>query len=133
MLKVMIGLIVLVNILMAYSIDLKIKNLKSTKGNLSIGLYQKAENFPKRGQSDKKMVIKASEQNYKFTHLKQGVYAMAIYHDENGNGELDKNWVDYPTEAVGFSNNATIGFSAPSFEEAKFELQNDVTIIVNME
>mgnify|MGYP003572328091 CR=1 FL=1 len=47
-------------------------------------------------------------------------YAIAAYHDANGNQELDKNFFGVPKEGYGFSNNARATFGPPSFEKAAF-------------
>lgn len=53
--------------------------------------------------------------------LVPGTYGIALFQDLNGNEELDRNLLGAPNEPFGFSNNPTIGFSAPKFEEFKFE------------
>jgi uncharacterized protein (DUF2141 family) len=44
----------------------------------------------------------------------------SIFHDENKNLKLDKNWRGILKEARGFSNNPAILGSPPSFDKAKF-------------
>lgn len=51
--------------------------------------------------------------------LPAGDYAVACYHDVNGNGRIDKNLLGIPTEPYGFSNNARPRFRAPTWDEAK--------------
>ena len=46
------------------------------------------------------------------TNLDPGRYAIILFHDENGNGKLDKNALGVPTEPYGFSNNVP-GFLGP--------------------
>ena len=46
---------------------------------------------------------------------KPGVYAIAVYHDENGNQKFDRNIIGLPAEAYGFSNNPSTLFGLPSF------------------
>jgi uncharacterized protein (DUF2141 family) len=50
-----------------------------------------------------------------------GVYAIQAYHDRNDNGDVDRDFLGFPTEAVGFSNDAPIRFGPPSFRAAGFE------------
>ena len=40
-------------------------------------------------------------------NLKEGYYAMAIYHDENSNNEFDT-FLSFPEEKYGFSNDAAV-------------------------
>jgi uncharacterized protein (DUF2141 family) len=53
--------------------------------------------------------------------LPAGNYAIASYHDENGNGKLDTNALGMPEEGYGFSNDARGTFGPPKFSEAVFE------------
>lgn len=48
-----------------------------------------------------------------------GEYGIAIFHDENGNGELDKYFIGLPKEDYGFSNNETV---PPKWKNAKFSV-----------
>ncbi len=69
---------------------------------------------------------------FHFADLKAGTYAVAITHDENGNGKLDSNIVGMPTEGYGFSNNPQV-MRKPTFEEARFEVgQDDLVIAVDL-
>lgn len=54
-----------------------------------------------------------------FQNLKYGRYAVSVFHDENGNGNLDHNLLYMPAEPLGFSNGFQLGlFSGlPSFEK----------------
>jgi uncharacterized protein (DUF2141 family) len=47
-------------------------------------------------------------------------YAVTIFHDENGNKKFDSNFVGYPLEGYGFSNNVKPVLKAPGFDETKF-------------
>lgn len=109
-------------------LTIEIKNIPSSKGNLFIGLYQPKDEFPIFGKQyiGKIVPVSGKTMTYTFKDLPQGEYAFAIYHDENKNNKLDKNLLGVPTEYYGFSNNARRTFSAPSFEEASFDLKKDV-------
>ncbi|MBU3661357.1 MAG: DUF2141 domain-containing protein [Flavobacteriales bacterium] len=109
-------------------LTIEIKNIPSSKGNLFIGLYQPKDEFPIFGKQyiGKIVPVSGKTMTYTFKDLPQGEYALAIYHDENKNSKLDKNLLGVPTEYYGFSNNARRTFSAPSFEEASFDLKKDV-------
>lgn len=56
-----------------------------------------------------------------FADLSPGGYAVALFHDENDNGRLDKRF-GIPTEGFGFSNNPHFWFGPPSFKAAKMTL-----------
>jgi len=59
-----------------------------------------------------------------FTNLPYGWYGVSLYHDENSNGEMDKNAMGIPREAYGFSNNAKGFFGKPAYKKVKFELNS---------
>jgi uncharacterized protein (DUF2141 family) len=49
-----------------------------------------------------------------------GEYAAQAFHDENGNGEVDRGMFGIPNEGVGFSRDAKIVFSPPKWRDAYF-------------
>ena len=49
-----------------------------------------------------------------------GTYAAQAFHDENGNGVLDRNILGIPEEAMGFSNDAPMRMGPPRFDAAAF-------------
>ena len=65
--------------------------------------------------------------------LPPGRYAVIAFHDRNGNGRLDKNFIGKPTEPYVFSNNASNGFAAPHFAQAAFDLgAEDLTLTLHL-
>jgi uncharacterized protein (DUF2141 family) len=62
-------------------------------------------------------------------NVKPGRYAIAVFHDTNGNGKLDRNFIGLPQEPYGFSNDVgRRGF--PSFEGALVTVSDPITTIV---
>jgi uncharacterized protein (DUF2141 family) len=57
-----------------------------------------------------------------------GTYAFAVYHDANSNGKWDHNLFGQ-IEGFGFSNNPRTLFSAPSYNQVKFEAREGVTTL----
>lgn len=51
-----------------------------------------------------------------------GAYGLVLYHDENGNGRIDRNLIGIPKEGFGFSNNPKIFLSAPSFKAVRMTI-----------
>jgi uncharacterized protein (DUF2141 family) len=54
--------------------------------------------------------------------IEPGVYAAQAFHDENGNLDLDRNFLGLPKEGMGFSNDAPMRFGPPRFEDAAIEI-----------
>ena len=57
-----------------------------------------------------------------FSNLAPGRYAAIAFHDENGNGKLDKNFLGVPTEPYGFSNNVQGFLGPPTFDAAALDI-----------
>ncbi len=55
--------------------------------------------------------------------LPEGNYAIKAFHDVNGNGGMDFNWMGIPKEPYAFSNNAMGTMAAPKFEQAAFPVK----------
>ena len=55
-----------------------------------------------------------------------------LYHDENGDGKMNRNFFGIPKEPFGFSNNVKPKFSMPTFEECKFLLDENLELQVNL-
>ena len=53
---------------------------------------------------------------------KPGIYALAVYHDEDGDRGLDRSAIGLPTEGVGFSNNPRLVLSLPSFRSVRLSV-----------
>ncbi|MEJ5976965.1 DUF2141 domain-containing protein [Novosphingobium sp. PS1R-30] len=53
---------------------------------------------------------------------KPGVYALALYHDENGNRSFDRTGIGFPAEGFGFSNNPPTLAGLPSFRSVRLNI-----------
>ena len=53
------------------------------------------------------------------------VFAMAVYHDRNANGNFDKTGLGLPAEPWGLSNNPRSLFGPPPIEKTLFEVSAD--------
>jgi uncharacterized protein (DUF2141 family) len=62
--------------------------------------------------------------------LKPGLYGVKLFQDFNRNGHFDLNWIGWPLEKYGFSNDAIPTIGEPSFDAAKFELHPGANAIV---
>lgn len=51
-----------------------------------------------------------------------GVYALAIYHDENGNQVFDRTGIGLPAEGYGFSNNPSTLAGLPAFRSVRLAI-----------
>ena len=100
---------------------------RNTKGKIRAALFRGAEGFPNdASQAIQKQAADINPQpssaQIVFSDLPAGVYAVSVFHDENMNQKLDKNFVGVPKEGYGASNNPKKRMGPPSFEETKFRL-----------
>ena len=124
----------------ASELRITVEGIRSPHGTILIGLYDSLETFTRAIElSDKDgflndpdrfaaMALRANpamKSAVVLTNLDPGPYAIILFHDENGNGKLDKNALGVPTEPYGFSNNVRGFLGPPSFEEAVMEVNAD--------
>jgi uncharacterized protein (DUF2141 family) len=108
------------------SMQLSVSGIEHVRGNLMIAIFDSEANFPADDKAIQRLVIPVTSktQLIQLNGLVKGKhYAIALYHDENNNGKLDKNFLGIPTERYGFSNDARGTFGPPSWSEAKFLFQ----------
>jgi uncharacterized protein (DUF2141 family) len=116
---VMAGLAVSFSSFSQSTLEVTVQNIKATQGTIRVGLFKNEETFLKNAVEGKIVKASGSEVTVKFENLKSGEYAVSVIHDENENGQLDKNAMGIPKEGFAFGNNAMGMFGPPSFEEAK--------------
>jgi uncharacterized protein (DUF2141 family) len=108
----------------------RVSGMESKRGAIQYALYDSPENFPTReGRIAKGEVPVTSGGTIVIKGLAPGYYAVAVYHDENLNGEFDQGVFGIPLETYGFSNDARGFFSAPDFDDAKFQVRGQKTEI----
>jgi uncharacterized protein (DUF2141 family) len=103
----------------------EVEGLKDDQGKLHASLYASEEGFPTKPEKALRHVdvpIVAGKARVVFEGLPPGGYAVAAYHDENGNGKLDTGFLGIPTEGLASSNDAKGFMGPPSFEKAKIEV-----------
>jgi len=65
--------------------------------------------------------------------LPYDTYAVAVFQDMNGNGQLDKNALGIPTEPYAFSNDPVVKWRAPTFNDAAVPLnQAEQAILITL-
>ena len=109
----------------AGAVDISVTGLRSARGNVLICLTANPRKFPDcRGDSAARTLsVSASTASGRFAAVGPGTYAIAIIHDENGNGRMDT-LLGIPREGVGASRNAAGRMGPPRFAEASFVVGN---------
>lgn len=118
-----------------HNLSLNIGGLKSGKGNICFAVYANESSFLKYDKVYKFGSQKAVMGN---THIEieglpDGTYAVAIFHDENGNKNLDTNMIGIPKEQIAFSKGKMKMFGPPKFDECVFTLDSDLEITITLQ
>ena len=110
----------------AYAADVSLTiNGVGDKGNVMIALFKKDDKWLGKSTMGTMTAAKKDGVTVSFKDLPEGEYAVSLFVDENSNGKMDKNAIGIPTEAYGFSNDASGNFGPPTFEQAKFVVGKD--------
>jgi uncharacterized protein (DUF2141 family) len=107
-----------------FSITIQISDIRNNNGKILLELSNENQEqiaVYSVNISDNKCVIVIDS-------LKKGKYSFRFIHDENRNDKLETNWLGIPKEGFGFSNNPSMTFGPPSFEETIFELRESIFI-----
>jgi len=115
------------------TLTIKITGIEKLAGKVRVGIYNNAANFPVEGKELKHVIIDVTAKTLTCTFtVPAGYYAIAMYQDENMDGEINKNFLGIPKEKFGFSNNIKPKLSAPSFDETKINLTKNMTIEIKL-
>ncbi len=95
---------------------------RSDQGQAIADLFVQGEDILGKPHVRVKGEIKGGTATLTFRNMTYGDYAVRVFHDENGNGTLDHNFLSIPSEPLGFSNGFSLGvFSGlPTFEKLRF-------------
>ena len=104
-------------------LTVRISQLRSNDGRVGCTLYASPEGFPtdpSKAAQRRWCAIADKTSACAFDPIPAGTYAVACFHDENGNGVLDKGLFGIPKEGAVASNEARGFMGPPSFDRAKF-------------
>lgn len=118
-----------------HKLIVKVHNVKEAKGDVCVALYNDSKTFLKLENVYKSKKTKAllKETTLVFDNIPEGEYAIAIFHDENGNEELDTNFFGIPKEDVAFSYGRLKTFGPPSYKECAFQVSADKEVLISID
>lgn len=117
----------------AGEIAVTVTDLRSAKGVVRACLTSQADGFPRCRQDAAALetVVPAANGRVQFifTNVKPGRYAVALLHDENGNGKADRALGMMPKEGFGFSRDAKVTTGPPKFDAAAFDYGGEASTL----
>jgi len=109
------------------SISVMLTDFENNDGVVYISLYSNKESFKVRKALVRKVVKVTDTVKVEFKNLPKGTYAIACFHDANNNKMMDFYDNGMPKENYALSNN-NLYYGPPTFDDAKFELKEDVIL-----
>lgn len=106
------------------SLAVRVIGFDTPAGEVALALYDSAETFADRRDpvAKARLPIESDEVIWQVDGLVPGRYAVAVFHDTDSDGELDRALAGWPTESYGFSNDARSIAGPPGFKAAAFSL-----------
>jgi uncharacterized protein (DUF2141 family) len=104
-------------------LSIRLVGLRNNQGQTGCALYGTAKGFPTDSNVALQRLfcpIANSESVCRFDPIPAATYAVACFHDENGNGKCDTGFLGIPTEGTVVSNDARGFMGPPRFKDAKF-------------
>ncbi len=117
-------------------LQIEVAGIHSAKGTITIMLYgDRDEDFLKKGKRLARIRVPArkDELTVCMPVPAAGSYAISLYHDEDANKKLTKNFLGVPTEGYGFSRDAAVTYRLPQLDETVFTaLPGDTPVRITM-
>ena len=122
----------------AQKLTIEFDNIRNNEGVLSVTVYENDENwldeegdyleyiFPKENMDSDSLTVSIELE-------KPGKYAIAVLDDEDGDEKMRHNFIGYPKEGFGFSNNIHVWLSRPKFDECILDIKSDTAIRISMQ
>ena len=118
-------------------VTLKVTDLRNGEGIVRACMTTDPDSFPRcRGVPGARAATTAARKGeivLSFDNVRPGRYAIALLHDENGNGKADRALGMMPKEGFGFSRDAPVRMGPPSFGDAAIDIgEADRSLTIRM-
>ncbi|GGF02469.1 hypothetical protein GCM10011611_04980 [Aliidongia dinghuensis] len=120
---------------LAADVTVTVDDIHSADGKVYVTLWGNAETWLDDQKSLQNIGLPAAVGKVVFTlhDVAPGHYAIATFHDENDNGEMDFSLLGLPEEGYAFSRDVRPFLSAPSFDSCAFEVGiDDAALTIHM-
>lgn len=120
-----LGALMIAPLAHAAPLTVTVDDIQSQTGTIHVGLYDAAGYEGGEAISGATIEVDAATASATIEGLEPGEYGIKLYHDVDGNGDMNTNPFGMPIEPYAFSNNAKGRFGPASWAEAKFEVTED--------
>jgi uncharacterized protein (DUF2141 family) len=117
-----------------YALTVTVTGIDKITGHMVVSVYNDPKSFPEYYKEYKQQVVPVTGKQLTcfFTNLPAGDYAVAVFQDYDRDGICNLNWLGFPAEPFGFSNNIRPAFSKPSFRQCKVVLDSDKSVSIRL-
>ena len=104
-------------------LEIHVTGFDSNQGQAKLALINSRESFESEDAQFMGINSPVINRQVRLTlTVPRGEYAVKVYHDENGNDQLDTRMFGIPAERYGFSNNVRGTLGPPDYSDARFAL-----------
>jgi uncharacterized protein (DUF2141 family) len=111
-------------------VTVRVDDVASSNGQVMIALCDRASFMKRSCPIRGRVSAKRGSVAMRFNNVAPGDWAVQVFHDENGNGQLDRNGLGIPLEGVGFSRDAKGQYGPPTFDAAFVAVRGPIVIPV---
>jgi len=120
-----------------YTLTVSLVNLKKRGGGLlRVGMFTNATDFNEMNTDNdisfEFKVDKSFPSKFRITKIPRGTYAIALFHDLDGDDNLKQNFLRIPKEPFGHSRNPKLKMRTPRWEECAFTMDRNRQLTINM-
>ena len=115
---------------LAGPLTVTLENIQKQTGEIRLGVYDAAGYEGGQAVGGADVVVNAATVSVTIEGLAPGEYGIKLFHDVNGDGEMNSNPFGMPTEPFAFSNNAMGRFGPAKWDDARFEVTEDGAVQV---
>ncbi len=105
------------------SLRVDVDGAEHDRGQVIVKLFRKGDAVPQgKGFREARLHLRGGAAVAMLESLPYGDYALFAFHDENGNGTVDHNFLGFPIEPLAFSAGFRVSIASgiPDFEDLKF-------------
>jgi uncharacterized protein (DUF2141 family) len=113
------------------TLSIVVKGIQPAEGTLMVAIFNSETTFLKEPVNGITKEVTDSSETIEVT-LEDGEYAVAVFIDTNNNNQMDFDESGMPIEKYGFSNDAPTDYGPPTYQDAKFEVNGDGEITINL-
>lgn len=116
----------------AATLVVTVHGLRNDRGHIRIGVCRKAEFLSEACAFHAVIPARPGDITASIPGIMPGLYAVAVYQDEDDSGRLKRNFLGLPKEDLGFSRNPALGMGPPDFADSALMIGGNSRVSVTL-